>query len=156
MGEVKRSPPRCELRDATLADLPALLALEAQFPGDRLSRRQLRHHLQHGRIRVAEQAGGIAGYHLLLWRSGSRVARLYSIVVADACRGQGIGARLLADAERAAAAGAAAELRLEVRADNPTAIGLYLRHGFRETGRRPGYYDDGEAAVCMRRPIPAA
>ena len=39
---------------------------------------------------------------------------------------------------------------LEVRASNAAASGLYAKLGFVEEGRRRGYYDDGEDAVCMR------
>ncbi len=39
---------------------------------------------------------------------------------------------------------------LEVRASNASASGLYAKLGFVEEGRRRGYYDDGEDAVCMR------
>ena len=39
---------------------------------------------------------------------------------------------------------------LEVRASNAAAAGLYAKLGFVEEGRRRGYYDDGEDAVCMR------
>jgi ribosomal-protein-alanine N-acetyltransferase len=39
---------------------------------------------------------------------------------------------------------------LEVRASNRAARELYRRGGFRETGRRRGYYEDGEDAIEMR------
>ena len=144
------------LREGCPGDLPALFQLEAAFPGDRLSLRQLRYHLRRPpRIVVAEDAGGIAGYSLLLRRAGERRARLYSLVVATDRRGRGIGRMLLAAAERAAAAGGAHGLRLEVRVDNADAIELYRRAGYSETGRRSNYYDDGETALCMARDFPA-
>jgi len=40
---------------------------------------------------------------------------------------------------------------LEVRADNPSAEGLYLSEGFEEIGRRPRYYQpDDVDAIVMR------
>jgi ribosomal-protein-alanine N-acetyltransferase len=40
--------------------------------------------------------------------------------------------------------------RLEVRPSNGAAIGLYREHGFREIGRRKGYYQgEGEDAIVM-------
>jgi ribosomal-protein-alanine N-acetyltransferase len=39
---------------------------------------------------------------------------------------------------------------LEVRPSNLPAISLYRKTGFREVGRRPGYYDDTrEDAIIM-------
>jgi len=134
-----------QLRDARPEDLPDLLALEARFPGDRLSARQFRHHLGNprARLRVLADGVGVQGYHLLLLRRGSRLARLYSIAVADAARGQGLGRRLLADAETQAQAAGCRGLRLEVRQDNPAANALYLAAGYRRLCALPGYYDDG-------------
>ena len=39
---------------------------------------------------------------------------------------------------------------LEVRASNAAALGLYAKLGFKEEGRRRGFYNDGEDAVLMR------
>ena len=138
-------PAEARLRDARPDDLPALLALEATFPGDRLSARQFRHHLANprARLRVAVAGGRLLGYHLLLLRQGSAWARLYSIAVDPAARGQGLGRRLLADAERQAAAAGRTGLRLEVRQDNRAACALYEAAGFRRLAALPAYYDDG-------------
>ena len=142
-------------RDAGPADLPALSGLEAQFPGDRLSRRQLRHHLSSPRaaLRVLEGPSGLLGYSLLLNRRGSALWRLYSLVVDASARGAGLGRILLLDAERHAAAAGAAALRLEVRADNQAAIALYLRAGYGERASKPGYYDDGVDARVLQRSL---
>lgn len=137
--------PEPRLRAARAADLPALLALEARFPGDRLSARQFRHHLDNprARLRVAVGEGGLLGYHLLLLRRGSAWARLYSVAVDPAARGRGLGRRLLADAEAQARAAGCAGLRLEVRQDNAAAIGLYEAAGYRRVAALPRYYEDG-------------
>lgn len=147
------APPR--LRDATAADLPALLALEAGFPGDRLSPRQYRHHLRNprARLRVAEVDGVVAGASLVLRRAGSAAARLYSLVVDPALRGHGLGRALVADALAVAAAGGAGRLDLEVRADNAAAIALYAALGFTRVRRLPGYYDDGCDGLRLSRPL---
>ena len=34
-------------------------------------------------------------------------------------------------------------MRLEVRSDNPAAIALYERRGYRRIARLPGFYEDG-------------
>ena len=136
-------------RDGRPDDLPALLALEAFFPGDRLSARQFRRHLTSNSacLRVIDLGKSLAGYALLFRRRGSTVARLYSLAVAPSARGRGIGGVLLADAEAAARAAGASTLRLEVRVDNVAAIALYRSRGYREFGRHAGYYADGADAL---------
>jgi [ribosomal protein S18]-alanine N-acetyltransferase len=134
------------LRPARPADLPALAALEqATFDYDRMSPRQLRHHLGNpsAALLLAEDASGLLGSALLLFRRGSAQARLYSLATAAAARGRGIGRALLAAAEQAAAARGASRLRLEVRRDNTAAVQLYESRGYRRIAALAGYYDDG-------------
>lgn len=142
-------------RDARPADLPALLALEAQFPGDRLAARQFRHHLRNprARLRVATADGRVAGYALVLMRAGSRRARLYSIAVDSALRGRGLGQGLLRDAERGARAAGATSLGLEVREDNAAARALYLNAGYAQSARLPGYYEDGGDGLRLTKAL---
>ena len=89
----------------------------------------------------------------MLTRAGSTVARLYSIAVAAAARGQGIGERLLADAERQARRAGAAVLRLEVRPDNAGAIRLYVRRGYARIGTYRDYYADGADALRFEKTL---
>ncbi len=81
-------------------------------------------------------------------------SHLLNIAVAPACRGRGVGRALLrACLQRAARAGSEL-MRLEVRAGNDAAIGLYRDEGFVFAGIRRRYYSDtGEDAVLMDRPI---
>ncbi|MCC5950226.1 MAG: ribosomal protein S18-alanine N-acetyltransferase [Nitriliruptoraceae bacterium] len=75
------------------------------------------------------------------------------VAVAPAQRGRGIG-RLLLSAllDRFEAQGVHATT-LEVRPSNGQALALYRQLGFREEGRRPRYYPDGEDALILwRRP----
>jgi len=137
------------IRRATLADLPGLLALEhSAFTTDHLSPRQYRHHLNNAGAEVlaACDGSGLLGKAVVFFRSGSRIARLYSIAVDHAARGRGIGEALLAAAEAGARARGAARMRLEVRQDNPGAMRLYERCGYVRFGMRPGYYEDGADA----------
>lgn len=154
----KPDPTGPRFRDATSADLDALLAIEtAAFATDRLSRRSFRHFLTSPRaiLKVAELEGRVAGYHLVLFRRGTAAARLYSLAVDPARRRAGLGGALLADAEAAAYAADRAVLRLEVGAGNAAARALYRRAGCREIARLPGYYDDGEDAIRMEKPLRA-
>jgi ribosomal protein S18 acetylase RimI-like enzyme len=137
------------IRRATLADLDALVALErSAFTTDHLSRRQYRHHIASASARVlaAIDASGLLGKAVVFFRSNSSAARLYSIAVAHAARGRGIGEALLAAAESAAQKHGCPRLRLEVRQDNAGAIRLYERHGYQRFGAYAGFYEDGADA----------
>jgi ribosomal protein S18 acetylase RimI-like enzyme len=94
--------PTPPLRNATTADLDGLVELEALcFDSDRLSRRSFRKLIDSPTAvcRVATVAGRVVAYALLLFRSGTGLARLYSIAVHPAQRGTGRGVLLLADSE---------------------------------------------------------
>ena len=148
------------MRTARPADVPALVALEHEcFRGDRLSPRQLAIHAS-GRSNtaflVAERRGVVLGNVLVFFRHGSERARLYSIAVGRAARGLGVGARLLAAAERAARNRGAREFVLEVREDNSVAIALYDSRGYRRFGRKPDYYYDGCDALRFVKRLPMA
>ena len=69
-----------------------------------------------------------------------RLAELEIVAVRPALQRRGIGAALLRELVEAARRGEAQTMRLEVRRSNAPAIALYCRQGFRESGRRPGYY----------------
>jgi [ribosomal protein S18]-alanine N-acetyltransferase len=89
------------LRPAGLADLPALLALETEFPGDRMSAPAWRRLLRSptAEVRVALDEGEVVGNCVLLFRRHSRWARLYSIVIAQRARGRGLAQALMREAE---------------------------------------------------------
>ena len=144
-----RKTAAIRIRRATLADLDALVALEqASFTTDHLSRRQYRRHLRGdgALVLAAVERGALLGKALVFLRADTDIARLYSIAVADAARGRGLGAMLLAAAERAARARGAQRMRLEVRQDNGAAIQLYERRGYRRFGAHERYYEDGAPA----------
>ena len=134
------------IRRARPADLDALVALEqASFDHDRVSRAQFRRHLASDSavVLVADARGRVLGAALLFLRRGTRAARLYSIAVAQAARGQGLGAALLEACEREARKRGCGAMRLEVRTDNAAAMGLYERRGYLRRTREPGFYENG-------------
>jgi ribosomal protein S18 acetylase RimI-like enzyme len=142
-------PKPFRIRCAVAADLPALIALERRaFTTDHLSPRQYRHHLTNPSASVfaAVDAGGLLGKAVVFSRKGSNIARLYSIAVDAAARGRGIARALLRAVERDARARGCKRLRLEVRQDNPGAIALYEKLGYRRFGAYPGFYEDGADA----------
>ena len=67
-------------------------------------------------------------------------AELLSVAVRPVARGRGLGTALLAAAEQAAREAGAARMFLEVAIGNAAARALYARAGYREDGRRRGYY----------------
>lgn len=145
---------RPTLRAARPEDLAALVEVEeACFAQDRISRRSFRRFLESSGASfvIAERAGKIIGYALLLFRSGTALARLYSFALREEMRGFGYGRALLAAAEADAFARDRIVLRLEVREDNATARGLYTKAGYRVHGRVADYYEDGTAALRMEK-----
>jgi len=145
-----------DIRPARASDVDALLAIEhAVFQTDRLSRRSFRRLIDRpsAALLVAEVGAALAGYCIVLFRTGSRTARLYSISTAPRMAGQGMGRMLIEAAEKAAIGRGKRSLRLEVREDNARAIAIYERAGFGMTGRTPDYYQDGTAAIRMEKEL---
>ncbi len=136
------------------ADLDALLALErAAFTTDRLSRRSFQRFMTspNAALIVAAAGSRIAGYALALFRPRSAIARLYSIAVAPAHAGRGVGPMLLAAAEVAALRRACTALRLEVHEANAAAINRYRKSGYCMFGRHLSYYDDSGNALRFEK-----
>jgi ribosomal-protein-alanine N-acetyltransferase len=98
----------------------------------------------------------LAGYAGLMVTGAE--ADVQTVAVAPAARGQGVGARLLAALIEQAITREATSLLLEVRADNPVAIGLYRRFGFEQLAVRRRYYQPGDidALVMRLRPLVSA
>lgn len=75
---------------------------------------------------------------------------IHTVAVSPEARRQGIGRALVRALLDEASSRDIAQVFLEVRADNPGAIALYLEEGFHEITRRPGYYQpDGVDALVM-------
>ena len=139
-----------------MTDLDALLAVEqAVFTTDILSRRSFRRFLATtgATLIVAEAAGKLAGYALVLYPPRSMFARLYSIAVAPHIGRRGIGPLLLAGAERAARRRGRRAMRLEVHEHNGRAIARYEKSGYRLFGRHRRYYDDRGDALRFEKPL---
>lgn len=145
------------VRDMTLDDIPAVGALEHKlFPIDawpvqmfldELSQPETRRYL------VAETTGGIVGYAGLMCIEP--IADVQTIAVVPEHEGRGIGSTLLTQLIDEARNRGAADVLLEVRADNPRAQQLYVRFGFEQIHIRPRYYRDGVDALIMRLQLAA-
>ncbi len=138
------------IRPARLQDLEALVAIENRsFDVDRFSRRSFRYLLTKANAETlvyAEQERVLA-YVMLLFNTGTSLARLYSLAVDPELRGRGVGSVLIAAAEESAVAHDCIYLRLEVRQDNATAIRLYEKLGYKRIGSLPDYYEDHMEAL---------
>jgi [ribosomal protein S18]-alanine N-acetyltransferase len=142
-----------KIRLAKLEDIPLLLDLEQTFPGDRLERSNFCYFLTKSKadIWIAEEKGLGLGDAVVVYRKGSKRARLYSIVVSPKARGKGLGATLLAHAEKVARKRGCTLMGLEVREDNKAAILFYDSRGYEIVGRTDNYYEDGETALRMKK-----
>jgi len=154
----KPAPAAALIRHGRMSDLDALVALEqAVFDTDILSRRSFRHFLtaRSTTLLVAEAAGKVAGYALVLHPTRSKHARLYSIAVASHFSRRGAGTLLLTAAERDARRRGRRAMRLEVHAHNSRAIARYEKSGYRLFGRYRHYYDNGGDALSFEKPLGA-
>jgi ribosomal-protein-alanine N-acetyltransferase len=103
---------------------------------------------------------GDAGF--LLGRAVAGEAELLTVAVAPEARGRGLGQRLVSRFLYQARLRGAEVAFLEVAEDNASARAVYSRAGFKESGRRRGYYrtPEGRAvdALVMQRVLtdPAA
>jgi ribosomal-protein-alanine acetyltransferase len=144
------------IREATLTDIPDLVMLENRcFTSDRLSERSFRHLLTKGNavLLVDAQGGQLRAYVLVLFHRNTSMARMYSFAVDPAYRGQGLAKALIAAAEHAALGRGMVSMRLEVRADNAAAIGLYQAMGYRDFAVHPDYYEDHMDARRMEKAL---
>jgi len=85
----------------------------------------------------------------ILSRIAAGEAEILSVAVASARRGRGLARALLNLHLRRLAGLGASAVFLEVDEDNEPAQRLYRRAGFREVGRRPGYYQKDSGAPAM-------
>ncbi|MGA9335277.1 MAG: GNAT family N-acetyltransferase [Rudaea sp.] len=146
------------VRRADAVDLDALVDLEQRvFKTDRISRVQFRRHLDSdsAHVLVCSEAGRLLGDAVLFLRRGSRVARLYSLVISPLARGRGLGRALLSAAERCALRHRCTRLRLEVQVENTAAIALYENAGYVRFDRRRRYYEDGTDAWRYQKELGA-
>ncbi|MCL7929348.1 GNAT family N-acetyltransferase [Halomonas llamarensis] len=120
-------------------DADALLVVEAQAQSG-MSPAQLREALVGTETAVlgSFKEASLVGYALVAKLPFD--AELHAIGVVPGARGCGVGSALMQAVLVAAHQWQCERLLLEVRAGNLTAVALYQRMGFKEDGRRKGYY----------------
>ncbi len=152
MGETpQRMPAVITIRPMTLSDIDAVLAVELLSFITPWSRDAF----------VAEAGDNDLAVYLVLEGDGQVIgyagmwvildeAHVTNVAVLPACRGQGLGERLMRALIDKARGRGACRMTLEVRPSNTAALGLYGKLGFAPCGLRPRYYSEtGEDAVIM-------
>lgn len=140
------------LRTMLPGDIPAVHALEvASFPADAWPVELFEAELSQHETRdywVYEGEGQILGYAGLC--TVLPFADVQTIAIHPDAQGQGLGRKLMQVMIERARQRNARDVMLEVRKDNPVAIGLYLSLGFSKIHERAKYYRDGTDALIMR------
>jgi [ribosomal protein S18]-alanine N-acetyltransferase len=89
----------------------------------------------------------------IMSRLAADEAEILSVAIAPARRGCGLSRPLLDHHLRSLAGLGARAVFLEVDEHNAPACRLYAGAGFREVGRRQGYYTGGATALVLRRDL---
>jgi ribosomal-protein-alanine N-acetyltransferase len=143
------------LRAMTIEDLPEVLRIERLSQRhawtEPLFTRELAHDIGRSVVasRGAPPGGPLCGF-LVIWLVHDEL-HILNVATDPTERRQGVGRRLMLEAERLAAPGAVLST-LEVRRSNAPAIALYESLGYEQVGVRPRYYqEDGEDAFVMTK-----
>lgn len=135
-------------------DLPRVLEIEEASFSTPWSRATFRRILSQGNAgTVVATAEGTAVGYAVYWHVRDEV-ELGNLAVDPDHRRQGVARRLLHEVLASARREGAAALYLEVRESNRAARSLYGTEGFRNVGRRRGYYrSPAEDALVLRRTL---
>lgn len=140
-----------EIREMTLEDLPAIMAIEEESFLTPWSQEAFSEELNINplaRYFVGVCREGIFGY-IGMWLILDE-GHITNIAVGKSFRGRGYGRLLLEEALARARDMGARAFTLEVRESNVPAIKLYSQTGFKVGGRRKNYYRDShEDALLM-------
>jgi len=143
------------VRLGRLTDLNAVAHLEHRCFNDPWTPAALMGELVADNLRlplVLEIEGNLRGY-LMAWQVVDQL-HILNIATDPDFRRRGLGTALLREAARQGERLSMVEFTLEVRRSNRPAREFYGKHGFHESGLRPGYYaDDGEDAIIMTCPL---
>ncbi|HVX92460.1 MAG TPA: GNAT family N-acetyltransferase [Xanthobacteraceae bacterium] len=150
-----RSEPR--LSEAAPRDAAMFAALHAASFSRGWSEHEFERLLSERNVVAHRATCGRALAGFILSRIAAGEAEILSVAVARPRRGGGIGRRLLDLHLRRLAGLEVRTVFLEVDEDNLPAVRLYGRAGFREVGRRAGYYPRAgqkpAAALVLRRDL---
>ena len=139
------------LSEATLRDAAGIAALHGVSFRRGWSDGEIERLLMERNTVCHRATAGRALCGFILSRIAVGEAEILSVAVVSARRGRGLARALLNLHLRRLAGLGASAVFLEVDEDNEPARRLYGRAGFREVGRRPGYYqkDSGAPATAL-------
>lgn len=139
-------PEGVSLRVAGVTDIPTILALDALgfMPFWRYDARHLERFFRTSRLVIAERSGAPVGYTLSNADRGEGV--LGRLCVVPEARGLGIGAHLVADVLRTMFDCGCDRVMLSTQVENSVSQALYVKMGFRDTGRRFAFLHYGPEA----------
>lgn len=142
---------RCRVRVATEADLGGIVAIEKEAFSDPWSRESFQGLLSQLAL-VAGEGDGVAGYIFAHW--AGEESEILNLAVHPEQRRRGIARRLVEETVVRLVAMGVRMMFLEVRESNGGARAFYEGFGFREVGRRPGYYrQPREDALVLARTL---
>lgn len=137
--------------DATIKDLSEILAIEQDSFSSPWSKKNLAGELANplSSTIIAKSSCTNSTYGYSCCKVVCPEAELLRIAVVPELRRCGVASSLLNETFRVLQLQQVAELHLEVSEINHKAIALYKKAGFRPSGRRPGYYDNGSTAALL-------
>lgn len=138
------------MREAEVADLPAIMAVEQGAFGPR------RWDLEYVRqlmdredvLTMVAEDGAVVAYVMFSISRPYETVEVLSLAVSPAFRRRGIARELMARAESSAGKDAGT-VALCVRPDNAEGVNLYLSLGYKVLALCSGYYEDGSDAYMM-------
>lgn len=151
---MRQLAPALRLRTMTLADLPAVMAIENQAFTNPWSVEMVKKELttDWSTVLLCEEPGrggwALRGF-AIFWVVADEV-HVLNVATDSEHRRRGVARSLMISVLETGRARECRLATLEVRRSNAAAIGLYQSLGFRAVGMRPAYYqDDREDAVIM-------
>ena len=145
-----------QVRAATVADVPALLALDRDAPtASHWSEAAYRRLFTEaaGRVVLVAEDQSVQGF--IIGRDLGVEWEIENIVVATPAQRRGLGERLVCELLNRVRTLGARAVFLEVRESNRAARALYSKVGF-ETGRRKSYYRNPEEDAILYKKIVTA
>jgi ribosomal-protein-alanine N-acetyltransferase len=154
------APPRAaqpiSFERATLVAAPLLAGLHAEAFEEGWSAAALQDLLRMPGAAAVMALDPTGPLGFILTRRAADEAEIITIATRPAMRRRGVARRLLARQLADLAGEGVRQVFLEVAPSNTAALGLYASAGFREAGRRKGYYRRGhgaEDAIVMLREL---
>jgi ribosomal-protein-alanine N-acetyltransferase len=144
-------PPEPSLSEARAPDAAPIAVLHAQSFRRGWSESEVEQLLLDRQVLAHRAVSGGDFVGFILSRIAAAEAEILSVAVDQGWQGRGLGRRLLELHLRRLAGLGVATVFLEVEEGNAAALRLYDRAGFREVGRRAGYYPQPEGAAVAAR-----